>query len=69
MVNQLIISAIAMHTDFNARRKELKGPTIKFKLRDEADNNDSGKHKKKLFAFTGSMGRTPACAGANLRQH
>eukprot|EP00957_Ditylum_brightwellii_P065806 4991593-Ditylum_brightwellii.AAC.1 len=56
MVNQLIIPSIVMRIDFNARRKELKGPTIKFELRDKPDNDDSGKHKKKTVCFHGEYG-------------
>eukprot|EP00957_Ditylum_brightwellii_P035372 2682538-Ditylum_brightwellii.AAC.1 len=56
MMNQLVIPAIAMCTDFNARRKELKEPTVKVKLYEKPDNNDSSKHEKKIVCFRGEYG-------------
>jgi len=56
MSNQLFLPNIVMRTDFTKKRKTLKGPTVKFELRDEPNNVDSGVHEKKVVQYDGEYG-------------
>ena len=56
MSAQFLLPPIPLRTEYSKPRPLMKGPTVKFELRDEPTNANSGTHEKKIVQFHGEYG-------------
>ena len=56
MPNQISILSIYIRRDFKAKRPTLRGPAVKFEIRDEPANPHSRVHEKKVTLYDGEYG-------------
>ena len=54
--NELVFPSIELPQAWDRKKPGLKGPSVKFELRDEPTNANSGTHEKKITQFDGEYG-------------